>query len=172
MSVARFAAFAAILLCSHTAFAQSTRPAPSFEGHIGYAGFVDESPVNHSIMGAAYRFHVSPRVSIGPEFIYMIGPGEDRDIFLTGDLWFDFIEPSPSGPARVVPYLVVGGGVMFHRNFLHNEGAKWFAREPAVTGGLGARIAVNDRWYVAPEVRLGWEAHVRFSAAVGYRFKP
>lgn len=171
MFAVRLSSFAIVcVLAAGTAAAQTGRPAPSLEIHGGYAAFVDESPINHGLLGAAYRFHLSPRVSVGPEFIYMVGPGEDRDIFLTGDVWFDFLTPSPSRVDRVVPYLVGGGGIMFHRNFLYNEGAKWFAREPAFSGGLGVRFAIGDKWYVAPEARIGWEAHLRFSAAVGRRF--
>lgn len=172
MCIVRVSATAVVLvLAAGAAAGQTSRPASAFEIHGGYAAFADESPVQHAIGGAAYRFHLSPRVSVGPELIYMSGPGEDRDIFLTGDVWFDFVAPSPSGVKRVVPYLVAGGGVMFHRNFLYNEGTKWFAREPAFTGGFGVRIPLGERWYVAPEARLGWEMHIRFSAAVGYRFR-
>jgi hypothetical protein len=42
--------------------------------------------------------------------------------------------------------------------------------ELAVTGGIGVRIAINDRWYVAPEARLGWETHSRLTGTIGYRF--
>lgn len=151
------------------AAAQTDKPGPSLEFHTGWAAFVDESPVNHGVFGAAYRFHLSPRVSIGPEVAYMIGPGDDRDFFLTADVWLDTRAPSATSRPVVVPYFVIGGGVMFHRNFLFPNGAEWFAKEPAVTGGMGVRFNAG-KWYVAPELRLGWETHMRVSAAVGYRF--
>jgi hypothetical protein len=119
------------------------------------------------IFGGAFRYPLSPRVSIGPELVYMIGPGHDRDLFVTGDIWFDFIPRQRGVPARFSPYLVAGVGLMRHsdeslRDFVVHE---W-----AFTGGIGLRIALNERWYVAPEARLGWEPHARLSGSVGYAF--
>jgi hypothetical protein len=42
--------------------------------------------------------------------------------------------------------------------------------EGSVSDGIGARVAVSDRFFVAPEFRLGWELHYRFGATVGARF--
>ena len=155
---------------SHAAHAQTSR-LPAVEANVGFAAFADEAPVEHFVVGAAPRFYVSPRVSIGPEFVYMIGPEYVRDIFLTGNIWFDFFDQPPSRINRFTPYLVGGVGVMFHRNFLFNEGAaRWFHKETGFSGGLGLRVAVGDRWYIAPEIRLGSELHARLTAALGYRF--
>jgi hypothetical protein len=41
--------------------------------------------------------------------------------------------------------------------------------EGSFTGGGGVRFNVNDRWYVAPEARIGWEPHIRITGTVGYR---
>jgi hypothetical protein len=162
---------AAVTLCAAGAQGQTSRPPTAVEVNTGYAAFADEAPVEHFAIGGAPRFYVSKRVSLGPEFIYMVGPGEDRDFFLTGNVWFDFVRPPDSGVNRLTPYFVAGAGVMFHRNFLHNEGVKWFAREPGFSFGFGLRVAVNERWYVAPEARLGSEIHARLTAAIGYQFK-
>ena len=34
------------------------------EGHIGYASFVDDAPIEHSVFGAGARVFVTPRVAI------------------------------------------------------------------------------------------------------------
>lgn len=162
---------AALTLCGGVAEGQTSRPPTAVEANTGYAAFADEDPVDHFVIGGAPRFYLSKRLSLGPEFIYMVGPGEDRDIFLTGNIWYDFLTPPASGVNRFTPYLVVGGGVLFHRDFLHNEGVKWFAREPGFSGGFGVRVALNDRWYVAPEARLGSELHARLTVAIGYQMK-
>ena len=119
--------------------------------------------------GGAFHYPLSPRVWVGPEAVYMIGPGNDRDLFLTGNIWFDVSAPPRGGLRRITPYLVAGIGFMRHtEEFL----ADFTAYEWAFTGGAGVRIRLGDRWYVAPEARLGWEAHSRLSAAVGYTFTP
>jgi hypothetical protein len=51
--------------------AQSTGPAPAAEVTAGYAGFLDSPIIGHTLLGAAMRFHLSPRISIGPEVQYM-----------------------------------------------------------------------------------------------------
>lgn len=161
---------AAAVFHATNAGAETNRPAPACETNIGLATFADEDAVEHFQIGAAPRFYLSPRVSVGPEFVYMAGPGEDRDIFFTGNVWFDIVEPGAMGVKRVTPYLVAGVGVMAHRDFLFNEGVRWFHKEVGFSGGIGARIALNDRWYVAPEARLGSELHARLTAVAGYRF--
>ena len=147
--------------------AQVERRSPSLEGTVGHAAFLDEDPVDHVVFGGAARVAVSPRVSAGPEVVYMIGPGEDRDLFVTGNVWFDVLRPSGSAPHRAMPYLVAGIGLMRHRDEFFRD---FTVNEFAATGGVGVRIALGDRWYVAPEARLGWEAHTRLTATVGYTF--
>jgi hypothetical protein len=172
MPILRAAALllAAALLHTTGAGAQTNRPAPALDTNTGLATFADEDAVEHFQIGVAPRFYLSPRVSVGPEFVYMVGPGEDRDIFFTGNVWFDIAEADATGVKRVTPYLVAGVGVMAHRDFLFNEGVTWFHKEVGFSGGIGARIALNDRWYVAPEARLGSELHARLTAVAGYRF--
>jgi hypothetical protein len=161
--------FAALLVTASGAAAQPL-PGPSVELHIGYAAFVDDSPVEHFVLGGSARIHLTPRLSVGPEVTYMRGPGDDRDLFLTGNLTFDFLPPRAGGPARrAVPYLVVGGGMMRHSNRFGSE--EFTSSEGAFTGGMGVRFNVADRLYVAPEVRLGWELHTRLSVAVGWRLR-
>ena len=148
-------------------YAQTGEPRAGVEGTLGHAAFLDEDPIDHFIFGGGFRYRLSPRVSIGPEVVYMIGPGRDRDLFLTGNIWFDFMAPQPVGIRRVSPYVVAGGGLMRHQS----EFIEFVAHEAAVTGGIGVRIALDERWYIAPEARLGWEPHTRLSANVGYTFR-
>jgi hypothetical protein len=42
--------------------------------------------------------------------------------------------------------------------------------EGSVSGGVGARIHLDDRWFVAPEFRMDWELHFRYGATFGARF--
>jgi hypothetical protein len=138
------------------------RPAPSVEASAGYAGFADEGVIHHGVIGAAGRVYLSPRLAVGPELVYMVGPGRDRDLILTGNVTFDLRR---SRPGIVVPYLLAGAGLFQHSD---QFGAQTFrSREGAFTGGAGARAWVSDRAYVAGEYRVGWELHYRVTGHVG-----
>jgi hypothetical protein len=143
-------------------FAQG--PAIAVEGGGGYTGFADDGIVGHSLVAVAGRVYVLPRVSIGPEFQYMAGEREHRDLMLTGNVYVDLIERASGRP--VVPYLVVGGGLFQTRDeFL---GETFTSSEGAFTAGGGVRIFLGRNFYVAPEFRGGWEPHFRVSLSVGY----
>jgi hypothetical protein len=129
----------------------------------GFAGFVDESIIPHGTLGTAVRWNVGRHLSVGPELVFMNGGPGDQDLFLTGKLVVDFM------PARVVsPYFVADGGLMVSRLTFVRAADFWF-REGAVSFGGGARINLTPRVFVAPEVRIGWEPHIRFTAIVGWR---
>jgi len=158
-----------VLLIAAPATAQPTSgsgPMTAIDAIGGYAGFVDESLVDHAVFGASGRVHLSPRISIGPEVVYMRGPGFDRDLFVTGNLTFDFlVAPSDARRGTVNPFLVAGGGLMRHSN---RFGSNTFtSSEGAVTGGGGVRAWITDRVYALGEFRLGWEPHYRVTGGVG-----
>jgi hypothetical protein len=130
----------------------------------GYAGFVDDATIDHAVIEGTVRFHVSPRLSVGPEVTYMVGPRDDRDWFLMGNVYFDF--RSPAGRRlRVAPFVVGGGGLM--RHFDRFGPITYASSEGAFTAGGGVRLHLTDRVYVAPEYRIGWELHFRLTATVG-----
>jgi hypothetical protein len=160
----------ALVLTAGNAFAQSTdiRPAPAVEFLVGYAGFVDDATIDHTIVGAAGRVYLTPRVAVGPEFVYMRGPGSDRDLFLTGNLTFDVLPARNGRPRRVTPFLVAGGGF-----FQHSDRFGPFdftSYEGAFTAGGGVRGWMTRRVYALADVRLGWELHARVNAGIGIGF--
>ena len=160
----------AFLPIAANAFAQSTdiRPAPAVEFLLGYAGFVDDATIDHAIVGAAGRMYLTPRVAVGPEFVYMRGPNSDRDLYLTGNLTFDVLPPRNGRPRRVTPFLVAGGGFFQHSD---RFGASTFTSyEGAFTAGGGVRGWMTDRVYALADVRLGWELHARVNAGIGIGF--
>jgi hypothetical protein len=142
------------------------------EGVFGAAGFVDEVTDWRTATGGGGRVFVTRRVAIGPEFVYMRGPEGFHDWTLTGNLTFDVV-----GDERgLVPYIAVGGGYL-RQTALVGGGinappgtlVSFSSAEGTVSGGLGARIAVGRRFYVAPEIRLGWEPELRVTVMFGYR---
>jgi hypothetical protein len=160
----------ALLVLTGDARAQFTdiRPAPAVEFLAGYAGFVDDATIDHAIVGAAGRVYLTPRVAVGPEFVYMRGPDEDRDLYLTGNLTFDILPPRSGVPRRVTPFLVTGGGFFQHSD---RFGAFDFTSyEGAFTAGGGVRAWMTRRVYVLGDFRLGWELHARVNAGIGIGF--
>ena len=167
--MARLKAFLTVTLLAFAgdAVAQTldARPAPAVEFLAGYAGFVDDATIDHSIWGAAARVYLTPRLAIGPELVYMRGPNSDRDLFLTGNLTFDVLPPRNGRPRRVSPFLVAGGGFFQHSD---RFGAFDFTSyEGAFTAGGGVRGWITDRVYAFGDFRVGWELHARVNAGVG-----
>jgi hypothetical protein len=149
--------------------ATTARPVAVIEGALGWAGFVDESVVHHTLLGGGARYYLSRRISIGPEVQFMTGPGEDRDLVLTGNLVIDALGATAARPRRTTPYLVLGGGLFRHSD---RFGRQTFAStEGAFTFGPGMRVWLSDRAFVAGDVRIGWEAHLRLAAVVGVALK-
>jgi hypothetical protein len=132
----------------------------------GYASFVDNSPMRHGVVQGSGRVYISSRVAIGPEFTYMRGPKADRKWFLTGNATIDLLPAAH--PARIRPYVIAGGGVT---HMMTRVGTGPFSSdEGTFTAGAGARMEVASRWYIAPELRLGWELHWRANLVLGRRF--
>jgi hypothetical protein len=145
-----------------SAVAQDRRAAAA-EAAVGHAGFADDTTIGHTLVGGAARWYVLPRVAVGPELVYMVGPGDDRDLMLTGNVTFDFRRGHV-----VTPFLVAGGGLFRHSDRF--GGVAFSSTEGSFTGGGGVRLPLGRQLYVAPEVRLGWETHYRVSVSAGWRF--
>jgi hypothetical protein len=144
--------------------------APAFRQAVevvgGYAGFLDEGLVDHVIAGATVRYRLGRIISLGPEIVFMIGPGTDRDVFLTGNVTFDFLVPADGPrPGTVSPFVVAGGGLMIHRTRF--GGSEFSTTEGAVTGGGGVRVWITRRIYAMGAYRAGWEPHMRIDGGIG-----
>ena len=129
---------------------------------------MDDATIDHSILGAAARVYLTPRLAVGPELVYMVGPNSDRDLYLTLDLTFDVMRPRQGRPRRVTPFLVAGGGF-----FQHSDRVGTFSyttHEGAFTGGGGVRGWIADRVYAYADVRFGWELHMRVNGGIGIGF--
>jgi hypothetical protein len=145
--------------------ASAAKSASVVEVEGGYAGFVDDATIDHGVVGVSARYYLTPRVAVGPEFVYMRGPRFDRDIMLTGNLTVDFRRPAGSRPPRVTPYAVVGGGWFHH--FDRFRSGPFSSGDSAFTAGGGVRVWASDRVYAGAEYRLGWELHYRVTGQLG-----
>jgi hypothetical protein len=149
----------AALLGAGEAVAQPARGV-AVDGVVGWAGYVDDATIEHTLAGVSVRIPVSDRLSVGPEVVYSSGPDPQRNVALMGSLWFD-LGPAPAR-ARVVPFLVAGGGYQRLRDVVG-----FSSGEGAFTAGGGARVRVSDRLHVGGDLRVGWELHLRAAAHVG-----
>lgn len=148
--------------------AAQSRPGPAADVSAGWAGFVDDATIDHAVVGGSVRWYATPRISVGPEVVFMVGPDTDRDLFLVGTLFYDLLASGgDSGPRRASPYVVAGGG--FYRHWSRLRGGTFATYQPTFTAGGGLRLSISDRVYVTPEFRVGWELYLRATAAIGVR---
>jgi hypothetical protein len=134
----------------------------------GWTGFADESIIHHGAFGAAARLYVTPRVGVGPEVVYMIGPGTDRDLFIMAALTYEWPLLVRTQVARVSPFVVVAGGLMRHQSRFGRRTSE----AGALVGGAGVRMRITDRVAAGPEFRFGWEPQIRLSGVVTVRLGP
>lgn len=138
------------------------RPAPHLDLSAGWVGFADDGIVSEGLVGAAARFYVSPRLSLGPELVYLNGPNHSH-LVITGNVTWDL--PVPSEAA--VPFVVAGGGLFQTRqNF---PSGPFTSSEGAFTAGGGVRVPAGDRVMIGVDTRIGWELHVRVNGVVSVR---
>jgi Outer membrane protein beta-barrel domain len=158
---------AALALLPASAEAQQTRAVAEFSA--GWIGFPDDGlVVSETPIGGTVRWHLTPRVSVGPEIVWISGSNHSH-LALTGNVTFDLLGPTNGRPAPVTPFIVVGGG-MFQTTESFLNGGDFTSTEGAFTAGGGVRANPGDRITVGVEARLGWETHIRINGFVGIRF--
>lgn len=133
-------------------------------GTIGHANFLDEDPLHHLVTGGSARFYLTNRFSVEPEFLFMYRSRQDIDFQIIPNVVFDFTKRA----SRVQPYAIGGIGLQRHRE-LTGTGYYW-SNCWTVSAGIGTKIFLNDRLYLAPEFRLGSQPFVRTTVSVGYVF--
>ena len=155
-------AFAVVLL--PVAVSAQDRPWAA-EVSVGWAGLVDDATKNYLLVGGTVRRHVSPRVSIGPEFVIMSNSGllRDRTLMLTGNVVFDV------APDASVSAFAIGGAGMFWGREQFQDGPYW-SSDPAFTAGGGLRAHLTESFAVGGEYRIGWELHQRVSGFASVRW--
>ena len=132
----------------------------------GYAAFPDNAFIPHFVVGGGPRFYLTRRFSVEPEILYMKGPGFDRDLALNLNCSMHF---RPGSQMR--PYLIGGVGILHHRNRIRFAPEETFSgNDLSFGGGVGFKVMVSDRVFIAPEVRVGWNPFLMITSSVGYSF--
>lgn len=166
-----FGMAASLGLGASPAFPQALRVA-SLEVVTGHAGFVDDAWDHRLMAGGVARFALTPRLTVGPEVVYLDGANGRHDLTVTGTGTFDLASPASS--RRVVPFIVFGAGLIRQTSLVGGGPGTaalfpYSSFEGTVSGGIGARVALSRTLFIAPDVRLGWEPETRLSVTLGWR---
>jgi len=154
----------ALLLWASPAFGEPLAGVMELRGTVGYSNFLDEDPLHHLVTGGSARFFVTNRIAVEPEFLLMYRSSRDIDFQVIPNVVFEFTKRE----SRFQPYAIGGVGLQRHRE-LTGTGYYW-SNSWTASGGIGTKIFLSDRLYVAPEFRLGLEPIVRITASIGYVF--
>jgi hypothetical protein len=142
-------------------------PGPAVEFSAGWVGFADDGVVSEGMVGGTARWYVLPRVSVGPEALFIQGQNHSHFV-LTGNAIFDFLSPVNGRPRAVTPFVVVGAGMFQTRETFLN--GPFTSTEGAFTAGGGVRGRAGDRVTFGIDTRIGWELHLRVNGFVGVQF--
>ena len=156
-----------VLALVPTALAAQERPGAVAEFSAGWIGFPDDGEmVSEGVVGGAARWYVTPRVSVGPELLWINGENH-RHLVLTGNMTFDLLPPVADQPRKVTPFIVLGGGLFqTHETFFAGD---FTSTEGAFTVGGGLRARAGDRVAYGIDARIGWESHLRLNGFIGVR---
>jgi len=103
---------------AHVAAAQD-RPGPAVELAAGWIGFADDGVVREGLVAGAALWYLLPRVSVGPELVYIHGAHHSH-LVVTGNVTWDVLAPTNRRPRTVTPFLVGGVGVFQTREEFFN----------------------------------------------------
>jgi hypothetical protein len=132
----------------------------------GVTAWLDEVTDYSVTLGGAFRRYLTPRWSIEPEVLYLIGEGSMRDITVIPHISYDFRTQKP-----VRPYLTAGVGWRHQRQeFPGSMSPSFRHNEVTVSGGFGVKVFVTPRVFLAPEVRTGFEPIFRATGSFGFVF--
>jgi len=142
-------------------------PRPAAEFSAGWVGFADDGVVSEGMIGGSVRWYVTPRLSIGPEVLYMSGQNHSHSV-LTGNAVFDVLPPMNRRPRPVTPFVVAGAGMFQTRETFRSS--SFTSTEGAFTAGGGVRARVGDHLTFGIDTRIGWELHLRVNGFLGVQF--
>lgn len=143
-----------------------SRPGPTVEFAAGWVGFADDGIVSEALVGGAARVYLLPRISVGPEIVYIAGTSHSH-LTVTGNVIWDVVHSMSARRPRLIPFLVAGGG-FFQTHESFPSGA-FTSTEGAFTAGGGVRGLIGNRLTVGIDARVGWELHLRIGGLIGVR---
>ena len=142
-------------------------------GGVSTFGGVVNDNFRHTVVAGSVRIYVYRRLSIEPEVMYMQRGDFDRDWVFTPHVAVDLLDSR----GRIVPYAIAGVGVEHHSDqFTFNDffngnvlvTRKVSANVISANAGIGVKLFLTNRLFVAPDVRVGHEPSFRATVGVGY----
>lgn len=170
MSRARWLIPVLMLVASSGAVAQEVGRPGQIEFRVTGGGckcFLDEKFPDFWIAGGSLKFYVGRRVAIQPEYLYrrFTNPSQAQD-FIAFTAIPHIVVDLGRANGRVHPYVLGGVGVSQQRE---KAGTTWLRqRYVAGQGGVGARLFLSKRVYLAPEVRFGNRQFVQMLGSLGF----
>lgn len=122
----------------------------------GGSAFLDGP--THSVVGGSFRFYMTDRLAVEPEYLYMRGSASDQDHVGVGNLLYHFNDSD----AAISPFAIGGVGVFSHR------GRRFTTNGAEALLGGGVRINLTNRFFFEPRVRLGvQDVNLSFTGSLG-----
>lgn len=141
----------------------------------GYNHGLDDSPPRALVGGVAVTRAVTPHFRFGGEVLKanLFGPYatyKQRAVLVRAVLAHELLPGR-----RANPYWVVGVGLAHYRDLVPSryfrDASEWDVQHRLnFTGGIGIRLLVTDRLFVAPEVRFGLAPLLHATMAFGFAF--
>ena len=150
------------LLTAPAVHAEDPKGRWEVKGTLGLATFPDEDFLHHFVAGGSTRIYLTRRFGFEPELQFMYRDRTDSDIVFIPNVTWDFTRRQ----GRLQPYAI--GGVGFLRHYENYGDWSWAANTWTFGAGFGVKWFLNERVFIAPEVRLGWEPFLRISGSVGW----
>ncbi len=173
-----FSLLTAVVLIPPAAPAQSSRV--DLRAHWGYLYRLDDSPPEAWAGGGSVTAAVGPRLRVGLEVLHANLFGKYDSYKQRARLFHPMVEYEFLSNSRFRPFMVIGIGYTQYRSWLSDPRARFDPSLPErrwetqgrihYTAGLGARLFLTKRLFLAPEVRIGLVPVLRSTVSVGFAF--
>ena len=168
----------ALVLIPHSVVAQPLRV--DLRAHWGYTYLLEDTPPEAWVGGGSVTTAIGSNLRLGLEVLHanLFGKYQtykERATLVTPVAEYEF----PLGP-RFKPYMVIGLGYTQYRALVPNPGHYFDRSLPEfhwdkqgginLSSGLGARLFLTRRLFLAPEIRIGLLPMLRSTVSVGFAF--
>ncbi len=148
--------------------------------HWGYMYGLDDTPPEAWTGGGSVTAAVGPKLRLGFEVLHANLFGKYDSYKQRARLFHPMMEYEFLSNSRFKPFMVIGVGYTQYRSWLADPRAHFDPSLPKrhwetqgrihYTAGLGARLFLTRRLFLAPEVRIGLVPALRSTLSVGFAF--